>query len=86
MTYFFNTGDFGFTIASVLLTAILIIWTAVSTVVIIILAKAKVKIQNELKLANQTSTTAKETSSSCKKIPMELNENVAYAKYIHKLF
>ena len=78
-----NAEELGFTIAVALLAAILIIWIAISTVVIVTLAKAKVKVQNELKLANETPTTVKAISSSCKETPMEINENVAYIKYIH---
>ena len=82
-----NVENFGFTTAVALQATVFIIWTAISTVVILALrlrlAKAKVKVQNKLKLVNQTPTTFKATSSSCKEIPMEISENVAYAKYIH---
>ena len=49
-----NAEELGFTIAVALLAAVLIIWITLSTVVIITLSKAKVKVQNELKLANES--------------------------------
>ena len=54
-----------------------------SVVIIITLRNAKIKVENELKQANLTSAEVKVTSSYCKEMPMEINENVAYAKYIH---
>ena len=64
-----------------LLAVVLIIWIAVSTAVIITLTKANVRVQNELKLVNQASTTVtvKATSSSFTEM-LETNENIAYAK------
>ena len=60
------------------------IWIAVSTLIIITLARAKAKIQKELELVNQTvPSTMKAMSSSCKEKIIDTNENVAYGKCIH---
>ena len=74
-----NSGYTGTLISTSVLAMLLFLYVPISMVTIICLVKAKVKVQNGLKLANQTSTNSSisQTKKTTAKA-IDTEENVAY--------
>ena len=69
-------------ISTILLSTLFITWIAISTVIIVILLKFKIKVKHELEMANQELITS--TNSSCNTVSqtaIDTSENVAYGMF-----
>ena len=68
-------------ILSILLGTLLMLWVAVSTLIIAVLVKGKVKIKQELEQARGV-TTSKSSSRMAPQAEIDITDNVAYGTHI----
>ena len=68
-------------ILSIILGTLLMLWVAVSTLIIAVLVKGKVKIKQELEQARGV-TTSKSSSRMAPQAEIDITDNVAYGAHI----
>ena len=86
VNYLIKIGDISFigiilVILLAILGALLMLWVAISTLIIIVLVKGKVKIKRELEQARGV-TTSKSSSRMEPQTEINTSDNVAYGTYI----